>query len=367
MKKRICIVMSSMIGGGAEKMVMYIVNQLIKDSKKDVTLLLFKKIGVNLAKIDNKVNIIELNSQLNIRGILRLIKVLKRLTPDIIFLSLGPLNAVFSLFLFLFRNSKVIARETNIPSIINKIKMEKNRIYKIIDKLYKFSYKFYDLIIVQSDDMKKDLEINYGIPIQKIKKISNLVDFDLIQKSLAPKDKKCEKFFEDKEKIYGITMGRLTKQKGFDLLIERVKEIKSLNVKIYILGEGEEKEKLNEKILEYGINDKIEILSFDKNPFKYLKKADFFIFPSRVEGFPNSLIEALGTGLPAIVNDCKGGINEIIISGFNGEVIDFNKVGNDLEINLNKILKYNKEKIREDIRKRFNKEIILNKYLNEFQ
>lgn len=361
----ICVVMSSIEGGGAQKMITYIVNDLAIHNTKNIKLILFKKDIKSIKKINPKIEVIFLDCKLSIKGILKLLIELKKINPKIIFISLGPLNAIFSLFLFLFRKSKVIARETNIPSIINDIKSKTNKIYKIIDLLYKFTYKFYDLIIVQSDDMKNDLVLNYKISIKKIKKINNLVDFDLINNSLDDiKDKKIDELFRE-NKIYGISMGRLTNQKGFDLLIEKVKEMKSSNIKIYILGEGEEKESLEKKIKKYNLEHKIQILPFDSNPYKYLNKSNFFIFSSRVEGFPNALIEALGCGLPAIANNCLGGINEIIVPNFNGKILDFNQ-NIDLENNILEILKYDRKKIQKDIEIRFNKEKILKEYMKYF-
>lgn len=366
MREKVCFLMATLEGNGAEKMVTYISNKVVNTIDSEVFLILFRKKGENLDKLDLKIKIVDLNSDLNIAGILKLVLILKKISPNKIFISLGPLNAIFSLFLFLFKKSKVIARETNIPSIINKFKAKEKNIYKLIDVLYKITYKYYDLIIVQSDDMREDLEKKYKIPPNKIKKINNLVDFELINKSFNSKDKHFLELFKEK-KIYGIAMGRLTEQKGFDLLIERLKEVKKINIKIFILGRGEEKENLNKKIKKYEIEEKIEILEFDSNPFKYLKKADFFLLPSRVEGFPNSLIEALGVGLPAIVNNCKGGIKEIIISGFNGEIVDFTQKDLDLEKEIIKILQYDRLKIKGDIVKRFDKKIILNEYLEEFR
>ena len=213
----ICVIMSSIEGGGAQKMVTYIVNDLAMHSTKNIKLILFKKDIKGVKKINPKIEVIFLDCKLSIRGILKLLIELKKINSKIIFISLGPLNAIFSLFLFLFRKSKVIARETNIPSIINNIKSKTNKIYKIIDLLYKFTYKFYDLIIVQSNDMENDLILNYKISNKKIRKINNLVDFDLINNSLFIKDdeKKLNSLFKE-NKIYGISMGRLTKQKGFE-------------------------------------------------------------------------------------------------------------------------------------------------------
>lgn len=160
-------------------------------------------------------------------------------------------------------------------------------------------------------------------------------------------------------------MGRLTQQKGYDLLVEQLKGVDK-NIVIYILGNGELKDKLIEKIYKYKLENNIKILPFDRNPYKYLAKSDFFILPSRVEGFPNALIEALGCGVPAIVNNCKGGINEIIIEGVNGKILDFNQ-DVDIAKNIREVIKYNRNWIIKDTFNRFNKEIILKKYMQLFE
>ena len=363
--KNICIVMSSLGDGGAQKMVKYITNFLSNQNNNKVILLLFEKNIDDRKKINSNVEIIYLKRKLDLIGIVDLIIQLKKNNPNIIFLSLGPLNAIFSIFLFFFKKVKVIARETNIPSIINKIKYKEKKIYILIDYLYKLSYKYYDLIIAQSDDMKNDLVKNYGILPSKIIKINNLIDLELMQNSLNENDKKVEELFSQK-KIYGISVGRLTKQKGYHLLISKVNEIKKMDIKIYILGRGEEEKNLKDQIRELKLEDKIEILPYDNNPYKYLKKSDFFILPSIVEGFSNSLIEALGVGLPAIVNNCKGGINEIIIPEINGEVIDFNAEGK-LEESILKVLSFNPVRIRVDALKKYDKNLILEQYRSIFE
>lgn len=360
MKK--CVVMSSMTGGGAEKMVMYIANELSKNKSDEIILILFKKEGENLSKLKQNIKIINLNSSLGLFGIIKLIYHLKKIKPSLIFISLGPLNAIFSIFLIFFKDSKNIARETNIPSVINNLKSKKNKIYYFINILYKVFYKFYDKIIVQSDDMKNDLIENYKIDKKKIIKINNLIDIPLIEEKIKESTFKIKNIF-DKKHIYGISLGRLTSQKGFEMLIEKVEQLRNTNIIIYILGEGEDKKILCSKIKKLKLEEYIKILPFDENPYKYLVRSDFFIFPSKVEGFPNSLIEALGVGLPAIVNNFKGGANEIINENFNGKIVNFEDTKLDLKKEIDEILKYDRNLIKKVARQKYSKEKIIKKYL----
>lgn len=352
---KICFVIPSMKGGGAEKMIMNIANYLDK-RRYEVKVILFWNEGHNLDKLDKQIEIIDLKSNLNILGLLKLIWMLKVIECDLILTSLGPLNALISPFLYLFKNKKIIARETNVPSIIHKLQILKGKkIYRIIDVLYKYTYRNYDLIIAQSDDMKNDLIRNYKISEKKIIKINNLIDEKLIDSLID------EELNYDKEKINILCIGRLSYQKGFDLLIKQLQYIKNLDLKVTILGDGEEKESLIKLAKDLHVIDKITFVGFDKNPFKFLKKTDVFLFPSRVEGFPNSLIEALACGVPAIASTSKGGINEIIKSEFNGEIYDFETEVN-LEEVIKKVLKYNRKNIQDDTRKKYRKGSILKQY-----
>lgn len=358
---KICFVIPSMNGGGAEKMMMNIMNYLDKNKYK-IKLILFWNEGYNLKKLDKEVEIIDLKSNLNLFGLLKLVYILKKNKADIVLTSLGPLNALLSIFLFLFKSEKMIARETNVPSIINKIQiLQGKRIYKIIDFLYKTTYKRYDLIIAQSDDMLNDLVDKYKFNSKKVVKINNLIDYDIVKKLSIE-----EVNIYDKNKINAVCIGRLNYQKGFDLLINQLKNIKDINIKVYFLGEGDLKEELINQAKELNILNKIEFLGFKSNPYKYLKKADIFLFPSRVEGFPNSLIEALACGVPAIANKSQGGIQEIIVSGMNGEIYDYVNDQN-LEKIIQKVIKYNKNEIINDTIRKYSKNKILKLYQNNIE
>lgn len=358
---RICIIASSMLGGGAEKMVSYICNKLLEDNNKQVILILFQKKGINLIRLNESLQIIDLNKKLGISGIFKLVKILKKIKPSVVFFTLGPLNAVFSPFIFFFKETKFIARETNIPSLINKLQAKKKKIYKLVDVFYKTTYKLFDLIIAQSEDMKLDLQINYKIIPDKIVVINNLIDVELIKRQKNTDLNKIKYLYQDK-KIYGIAIGRLTEQKGYDLLLKRLKNINS-DVVIYILGDGELKMDLLNKAKEYKLDKNFKILPFDTNPYKYLMNSHFFILSSRIEGFPNALIEALACGVPALVNNCKGGINEIIKDGFNGKIVDFNHEFNIMK-EINNIIEYDRDSIMKDAIDRFSKDKILDQYIN---
>lgn len=126
----------------------------------------------------------------------------------------------------------------------------------------------------------------------------------------------------DEQDSFILAVGRLTPQKGFDLLIDAFAETHAKDtVKLIILGEGEDRALLEKQILQHGLQDRIILKGNVDNPFAYYSRADFFVLSSRHEGFPNILIEALACECPCIAFNCETGPNEIIHQGINGLLV----------------------------------------------
>lgn len=113
-----------------------------------------------------------------------------------------------------------------------------------------------------------------------------------------------------------LAIGRLTYQKGFDLLLESWLEVSSLmpNWQLKIVGEGEDRAKLADFINEYQLTKSVELVGNSDNIAYYYKQAEIFCLSSRFEGFGMVLIEALAFGLPIVSFDCEVGPAEILES-----------------------------------------------------
>lgn len=137
--------------------------------------------------------------------------------------------------------------------------------------------------------------------------------------------------FEAKEN-YILTVGRLTKFKNIDLLIQTLSNLKNKNVKLKIVGDGEEKENLKLLAEELKVSDRIEILSglSDSEVADLFAKAKIFILCSKEEPFGMVPVEAMASGTMAIA-DNSGGPREIIDNEVNGILIN--------EMNVNKLAK----------------------------
>ena len=124
-----------------------------------------------------------------------------------------------------------------------------------------------------------------------------------------------------------ISAGRYTYQKGFDMLIDSWARIsdKVLDWELRIFGDGEDREKLQEKIYHYNLKN-IRLCGYSKNLDDEFNKASVFALSSRYEGWGLVLLEAQAKGLPCISYDCKQGPSQIIDNGVNGFLVSPNNV-----------------------------------------
>ena len=335
--------------GGAERIVTTIANHLSRDRFEPMILLLRKEGGyLNFLKKD--VEIIDIDTE-RIRNSLKpILSQIYRRKPDIVFSGFGEVNAYLSLFIKLFPRIKFIARETNVVS------------EHVTRKEIKFFYNFYNnyqQIIAQSDDMMNDLVHNFNIKKHKITKINNPVDFDFINEKLLISTKP-ESFQYNYKNV--VAIGNLSARKGFDNLLKVFSRLKNEKIILHILGDGRDRELLNQMKDFLGLK-KVVFHGRQEKPYQFLKFADLFILSSRYEGFPNVLLEAGACGTYSLANNCRGGIDEIIQDKINGEISDIENY-EDFSQKIMQILhqSYDQDAIKNSIKSRFSKEIILDRY-----
>ena len=126
-----------------------------------------------------------------------------------------------------------------------------------------------------------------------------------------------------------LSMGRLEREKGIDFLLHAFSRVAPLHPSwsLEIWGEGPQQSLLEELASKLNLNERVRFRGFTHNPFQVMQGSDLFVLPSRFDGFPNVLLEALACGLPIVSFDCPFGPGQIIRHGVDGVLLPPEDVG----------------------------------------
>lgn len=130
---------------------------------------------------------------------------------------------------------------------------------------------------------------------------------------------------EDRFRI--ICVGRLDHQKGFDILIESFSRVSHEfpNWDVLIFGEGSDRPTLLAQIQASGLENRVKLMGISRDVANEMARAHIIAFPSRYEGFPNALAEAMAVGLPAIAFNNVSGVEDLIIDDETGLLVDWDQ------------------------------------------
>lgn len=302
-KPEILFVLTSITGGGAEKVATILCSEWAKNYNVTLVLTSVEKDSNANYPISKSVELIYLSKYKKI-SLFSKITVLR----DIMKKKKSNICVTFLANSFLI--SKLASRGLNLKHIfsirIDPTTKSKNRILK------KFAYKYSNAIVCQTN------EINSYF-------INKKYDKSLVITNPSSGDIKIQC---DNNKNNFIAIGRLTAQKNFIYMINAfsifVMDHPDVNLTIY--GSGEEKEKLNTRIRELHLERFIKIKSFDAQIMNEISSYGIYLSSSLFEGLSNSMIEASLAGLPILSLDCKGGsAKEIIINEKNGIIVPLNE------------------------------------------
>lgn len=331
-----------MNGGGAERTAMHIINHIDRQ-RFDVRLNLLRHGGEYMDQVDPTVleppgpggkldfdqgnaNTFKLHKLAAGAALApaNVLQALRRHRPHVVlsFMKGMSLIAMLSTSLYGRRRTRWIAREGNnaFAVIDDEIKNPLGR--TLVKTLTRRCYRSTDCLLALGDAMatglSRDLELDPG----KVRVIHNGVDIQRVERRMIEPPEPFRM-----ERPYVVTVGRLEWQKAHDVLIKAFKQSTHCEgLDLLILGEGSARRQVEGWIKDAGLTGRVHLPGFVDNPWAYIRQSRAFALPSRWEGFPNVLVEALACGVPVIAADCDYGPREIIQDGDSGLIVPVDDV-----------------------------------------
>jgi len=315
-KKKLFVVIGKLGGGGAEHVVIRILRHLDRERFLPV-LVLFEREGVLLDEVPADVPILDCGRRREggaFRWLGRFATFLRRESPDVVLSFMWFTNAVTLLsrlvsgarcrFIVSERMTVIGSDEGFVAEFLRRISI-------------RMLYPTAERIVCNSSAMRRHFVDRFRIPENKVVSIPNPVEIEEIRRKSGQSGTGMQ-LPGNMPVVVG--MGRLSREKGFDILI-RAAGKSSVSFHLLLVGEGKEKESLGRLVRSLGISERVTFAGYRSNPYPYLGLASVFVLPSRYEGFPNSLVEAMALGLPCIATRCPTGPEEIIVDGETGLLV----------------------------------------------
>ena len=166
--------------------------------------------------------------------------------------------------------------------------------------LMRRAYRWADIIVALTPEMQAELERELRLPPNRVIQIPNPIDFKRLEHDanvVLPAD-------FDPTQPYVLAVGRLSPPKDFLTLVQAFSRVsQAVPVNLIILGEGPDRPKIEAKIHELSLEERVELRGFDPNPYRWMARALVFVLSSRWEGYPNVIVEAQAFGVPVVATE----------------------------------------------------------------
>ena len=325
--KHILFLVSSMEGGGSERVTALLCNYWISNGYQVTLMPTYSGKGDLAYPVDTRVNVKYLADLLGskknnlwnrLKRFLLLRKYIIKNKPDLIISFLTQVN-VISILSSIGTGIPIIVSERTYPP--------KYQIGFLWTKLRKITYPIATAVVMQTH---QGLEwINKECPKAKNHVIPNPILYPVPTGKPIIEPESIVK----KERKICLAVGRLDKDKRFSEIINAFSCLAEQfhNWDLIILGNGEERLNLEKQIKLKGLVNRVYLPGRAGNIDRWYQRANLFVMYSRYEGFPNALLEAMAYGIPCISADCDTGPREIIVSEENGILLAKNETIDNLK------------------------------------
>lgn len=313
---RVTLVVASLASGGAERVISTMANYWAARGRSVALVTLYGE-SADFFTVDPRVKRVPLDVGArtsnavsavwsNLVRARRLRDAIRRTQPDVVVSFITAVN-VLTLLATAGLGVPVVVSERSHPA--------HQWVGRMWDGLRRVTYRWADAVVVQSAEVA-----------DWVARIASRERVRVVPNPVAPAAA-ADAPGADSRHLVGphtiVGMGRLSPEKGFDLLIDAFARIRASYPEwsLLILGEGEERALLEARIQALGLRDAVAMPGRVQHPDAVLRRAGLFVLPSRYEGFPNALLEAMACGLPVVAADCPSGPRQIVRDGVDGVLV----------------------------------------------
>ena len=307
-KTRALFVLPSLRAGGAERVAIRLLEHL-PTQHVEPHLAVVEYSGKLLNQLRPGFKVHNLGVRRTARAGRPLLHLIWTLRPQVVLTMLPHVNLLAALLKrFMPSGTRLIIRETNVSSRSTRNAVGSFRL--LPNSLKALRFRFADTVICQSVAMHNDIVDHFPVSREKMVTIHNPIDFAKTRE-LANLENPFRKHSSFPNLVVA---GSLTEQKGIDRLIAAFPKLLKTHdgAAVWVLGTGTKKACLQEQARRCGVGDRVHFVGFQENPFKWFASADLFVLPSRYEGTPNVLTEAITCGCPVIALEHPGGTREVL-------------------------------------------------------
>jgi glycosyltransferase involved in cell wall biosynthesis len=321
---RIALFLPTLSGGGAERVMLTLAKGL-SELGYDVDMVVVTAAGPFVPEVPSGVRLIELRTKRVLYSVFRLATYLKAERPAALLATINTANAVAVMARWISgQSTRVVIRQAchltrGLESITGSL--------AILERaLVRWCYPRADAVVAVSQGVADDLSNRPYMRGATITVLPNPIITDELQRLItAPLD---DDWFAAGAPPVIVGVGRLTREKRFDLLIGAFAAVRErMDARLLILGEGEEREPLEALVRALGLGSAVRLPGFVRNPFPAMSRARVFVLSSAFEGSPGALIQALACGTPVVATDCDSGPREILQGGRFGRLIPVDDAG----------------------------------------
>ena len=333
---KVLLLLSSLHGGGAERVAVHLLNQVDK-SRHDVRMGLLRGAGPYSDRADQSRVIVAPEGETHfnydgpnsaqyapgkiigsaIRAPLAFRKMIEDERPDVVMSFLKGTNLLVWLALMGMgaRRPAWIAREGNNVLAVVDEETSKKSVAGASLALTRKAYQRADAVLANSTDMAAGLTRDLRLDGARMRMINNPIDVAGIREAAtAP-------LAGAPNRPFILTAGRLEYQKAHETLIRAfARDGVWRTHSLVILGKGSRLGELQRLAAQLGVGDHVLFIGFAANPYAWMARADLFVLPSRWEGFPTVAAEAMAAGTPLLMSDCSFGPRDVIEPGVSGEL-----------------------------------------------